>query len=218
MQQLKDYYKILEIPPAANLQEVKKAYRALAFKYHPDTNPLNDYAAGYFLDIQEAYSVLSNPARRRKYDEERWLNGMSNRAKDQQIVTPHWILLESRRLSKHMATIDTYRMSHSSLHDYLFLLLSDSHMAVLKQTADAEVNKDIVAELLRASRYLRDEYMQPVGKRLAELVPDDNTLLLQIREQVAQSRYRAAWERYKPLVIVVIALALAMIMYFYAGQ
>lgn len=216
MYPLKDYYKILEIPPAANLREVKKAYRALAFKYHPDTNTDNNYAATHFLDIQEAYSILSNPARRRQYDEERWLNGMSNRAKDRHIVTPHWVLLESRKLSAHMATIDIYRMSHSALYDYIFLLLSDTHMAVLKQADDAEANRAIVKELLQATRHLRHQYMEPVGRRLAELAVGDNDMLNSISVQVSKSRQQDKWERLKPLLIAIVAIALSILMYFYA--
>jgi len=63
-----DYYKILELPKTATEEEVKKAYRRLARKYHPDLNPNNKEAENKFKEINEANEVLSNPENRKKYD------------------------------------------------------------------------------------------------------------------------------------------------------
>ena len=63
----KDFYKILEIPHDASQSDIKKAYRKLALKYHPDKNK-SPNATKKFQDIGEAYSVLSDPAKRRRYD------------------------------------------------------------------------------------------------------------------------------------------------------
>ena len=57
---LKDYYRTLGIASDATLQDVKKAYRLLAHKYHPDKNPEDTLSVAYFREIQEAYTVLSN--------------------------------------------------------------------------------------------------------------------------------------------------------------
>ncbi len=65
----KDYYAILGINKGANAEEIKKAYRRLARKYHPDMNPGNTQAEAKFKEISEAYEVLSDPDKRRKYDQ-----------------------------------------------------------------------------------------------------------------------------------------------------
>lgn len=210
---LKDYYKTLELLPAATADEIKKAYRTLAFKYHPDTNPDNAFAHTHFLEIQEAYSVLSHEQKRRQYDEERWLNGMSNRAREQVVISPSWILGEALKLQKHMATVDTYRMSHSSLYDYIMLLLEDSHMAILQN--DASCNVAIVHALLQSTRHLKYIYMQPVADRMALLVPADNEMLTAIYKQARKSRLQNTWERYLPLLIVLITLLLCILMVLY---
>ena len=70
----KDYYKILGVPRNATADEIKKAFRKLAVKYHPDKNPGDKSAEDMFKSITEANDVLSDPERRRKYDEvgENW--------------------------------------------------------------------------------------------------------------------------------------------------
>ena len=64
----KDYYKILGIDKNASKNEIKKAFRKLAAKYHPDKNSGDKVAEGKFKEINEAYTVLSDPEKRKKYD------------------------------------------------------------------------------------------------------------------------------------------------------
>jgi len=65
----KDYYKILGVDRSASDAEIKKAYRQLALKYHPDKNPGDSDAENTFKNINEAYEVLGNAEKRRKYDQ-----------------------------------------------------------------------------------------------------------------------------------------------------
>lgn len=65
----RDYYEVLEINKGANENEIKKAYRVLAKKYHPDVNPENKAAEAKFKEINEAYEILSDPQKRAKYDQ-----------------------------------------------------------------------------------------------------------------------------------------------------
>lgn len=66
--EFKDYYKILGVEKSATQDEIKKAYRKLAMKYHPDRNPGNKSAEEKFKEITEANEVLSDPEKRKKYD------------------------------------------------------------------------------------------------------------------------------------------------------
>ncbi|MBT8383128.1 MAG: J domain-containing protein [Ignavibacteriaceae bacterium] len=66
--EFKDYYKILGVEKSATKDEIKKAYRKLALKYHPDRNPDNKAAEEKFKEITEAHEVLSDPEKRKKYD------------------------------------------------------------------------------------------------------------------------------------------------------
>lgn len=75
MPQTKDYYDILGVSEDASSSEIKKAYRSLARKHHPDRNPDDGDAEERFKEIQEAYSVLSDDEKRRQYDQQRKFGG-----------------------------------------------------------------------------------------------------------------------------------------------
>src|SRR5262244_2144459 len=71
----KDYYKALGVSKVASADEIKKSYRKLARKYHPDANKGDAGAEERFKEISEAYNVLSDPKRRKEYDDARSLFG-----------------------------------------------------------------------------------------------------------------------------------------------
>src|SRR6476469_5023057 len=73
----RDYYEILGVTRTAKEDEIKKSYRKLARKYHPDLNPNNKRSEEKFKEIQEAYEVLGDAEKRKKYDllGANWKNG-----------------------------------------------------------------------------------------------------------------------------------------------
>ncbi|WP_299180323.1 DnaJ domain-containing protein [uncultured Chryseobacterium sp.] len=66
---MKDYYYFLGISQDASEEDIKKAYRKLSLKYHPDKNENDDFFADRFREIQEAYETLNDPSKRRTYDQ-----------------------------------------------------------------------------------------------------------------------------------------------------
>ena len=68
-EQKRDYYEVLGVDKGADDATIKKAYRQLAKKYHPDMNPGDKEAEKKFKEASEAYAVLSDPDKRRQYDQ-----------------------------------------------------------------------------------------------------------------------------------------------------
>lgn len=69
MSEKRDYYEVLGVNKSASASEIKKAYRKLALKYHPDKNPDDAAAEAKFKEAAEAYEVLSNPEKKQRYDQ-----------------------------------------------------------------------------------------------------------------------------------------------------
>jgi len=84
----RDYYEVLEVPRGASRDEIKKAYRKLAIKYHPDKNPGNKSAEEKFKEATEAYEILADDKKRQAYDQFGFagVEGMSGGAQDYSTV------------------------------------------------------------------------------------------------------------------------------------
>src|SRR5262245_55474865 len=65
----RDYYGVLSVTRTADGEEIKRSYRRLAMKYHPDRNPGDAQAELHFKEAAEAYEVLSDPNKRQRYDQ-----------------------------------------------------------------------------------------------------------------------------------------------------
>jgi curved DNA-binding protein len=88
----KDYYKILGVNKNATDAEIKSAFRKLALQYHPDKNPNNPKAEEMFKEVNEAYQVLSDPEKRRKYDQfgSQWMQYQSSGGRPEDFNWGDW--------------------------------------------------------------------------------------------------------------------------------
>src|SRR5439155_1454934 len=107
-----DYYEVLQIKLEANTEEIHRAYRELAMRYHPDRNATPD-AAARMAALNEAYSVLGEPARRRRYDHERTkvrsldIAGPILRAAHDALRKQGWIVSVTKPVDLPMRTISS---------------------------------------------------------------------------------------------------------------
>lgn len=197
------------------MAEIKKAYRALAFKYHPDKNPENSLSEAHFKEIQEAYATLSDTNKRTAYDDERWLSGMGSKTQYKEAVTPAWLVKVCVELNASLAVMDTHRMSQRALQAYILMILTDSHLGVLQQAADTPANTTIITELLKATEKLQVKYLDEIEQRLILLAGNDHDMLQAIDEHVEERMRKARWDKRLPYFVLLITLGLCVLMYWF---
>jgi molecular chaperone DnaJ len=215
--QLKDYYKILGVRPSASLPEIKKAYRALAVRYHPDKNPGNELSEAQFKEISEAYNVLSNGGKRAKYDDDRWLSGMGSRTTYTEAVTGRWLRKVCVDLNSSLAVMDTHRMSQGTLRAYVMMILADAHLGVLLQENDLAINNAIINEILSAIEKLEEQHIAEVLKALDVIAAGDEAARARLVEYARERRVQERKRKAFPYVVIAVTLALCVFMYFYGN-
>ena len=103
-----------------------------------------------------------------------------------------------------MNTVDTYRMNHAALRDYIIALLSPEHLSVLQGVP--EIHSEILKEIFASIGGLRYEYTNAVVRQLILLAGNNEAHLQRIAEWQSARRLEAKWNRYRPFIVLFFAL------------
>jgi molecular chaperone DnaJ len=213
----KDYYELLEIGPDATEATIKKAYRKLAMRFHPDKNVGNPYASFHFREIQEAYEVLRNPVTRSEYHQQRWqYNQKASILYANFSLTPEMLLKEAEKITAHLQSLDVFRMNYRALFNKIDQLLNQRHLAVLTEAQNDLVNERIIKTILRALEPMPFDYLCTLPSRLVQLAGSNNQLISRIHDTIKRKRKQFLWEKYKGLVMFSIALITCFVIYLLA--
>ena len=212
--QLKDYYKILEIEPSATLTEIKKAYRRLAQQYHPDKNSNEQYALTYFAEIKEAYEVLTNPAKKDYYLQQRWYQqSLGKKEFQSQPVTPPIILKQFIELDKYVSRLDSFRMDKQGLYQYIDDLLSDETIEQLKKFKEQDINNEIIAITIRTAGHLNLQQAKKIAEKMYNLGEKEPAINRQIDLFMQQFKKKSKWEKSKIYFILLVTIIISLLIY-----
>jgi len=175
--QLKDYYKVLELPPSADPDDIKKAYRRLAHRYHPDKNGDDKYALIHFAAVKEAYETLINPKKKDQYLQQRWYAQSTGRFTTQEIITPVTILKQLLELERYASTLDIHRMDKHRLYDHIMMILSEEATQTLVVFGEIHMNEKIISLTLRCCRFLPTTLARPILNKLENIKASDQGYL-----------------------------------------
>ena len=212
---LKDYYKILEVPPAATVQEIKKSFRMLAQRYHPDKNAGSQAADTHFREIHEAYKVLSDPRQREAYNYKRWYVRSTGNDFVNRPVTPTALLEECRVLQQYVLSMNVFHVNYDAVSLHIRQLLTNEAIGMLQEFNDITINHEIIRLLLQAAQPLPQRYFLPVTALLLKLAGNDNTMQTTIAEAIQQKKARHTWDRYKWVVVLALTALICWLMYWY---
>lgn len=210
---LKDYYSILEVETSATLPEIRKAYRKLAHRFHPDKNQGDPYAAAQFAEIKEAYEVLSDPSKKEYYLQQRWYNKSTGKRKTQDIITPVSVLKQLLELDKFVYGLDIHRMDKQGLADYAGSILSGNIIAQLIPFNESHVNKQIIQVALQAMEPLDTKQVSVIITALYKLADDDPESKKNIKEFHDRKSQKEKVEKYQPLILLVIVMVICFLIW-----
>lgn len=211
---LKDYYKILELPPQATLGEIKKNFRRLALRYHPDTNQGNRYAEAWYREVQEAYQTLTDDAMRDEYHQQRWLLKSQGRAFAPIMpLTPPFILRQALELREQVRTMDHFRMSHQLLQEQTLLVLQDENIEALVSFNDSTINRQFLQVIIESLEPLEHPLLKPIFVQLGKLVSLDRISQNLLKNYQTQCKRRFIWSKYQAWIYLLVTLVLCGLIY-----
>jgi len=208
----KDYYNILGVKPSASAEEIKRSYRRLALKFHPDKNPDDVLAEAFFKDITEAYSILSDTTKREDYHFKRF-NTYNYSYDSVPAITPKSILKDAIGLKTLLEKTDPYRINRDALLLQVEQVLSESNIRLLSDEKDIAVNEALVDALLPVCKPLKYSVAENIAVKLRELANEDYKIENSIATFLKLQKKRDYWERYKTLVAIIITILLCAIIY-----
>ena len=211
--ELKDYYSILELPPAATLPEIRKAYRRLAHQYHPDKNIDDKYATAHFSVIKEAYEVLSHPAKKEQYLQQRWYNqNAGKKFSGNEPVTPATILKQCLELNRYVSKLDIHRMDKEGLREYMANLLTDSTVEQLNTFNEPAVNHQVIFSVLRTADHLTGRQAEVIIKKLFLLADNEESKKI-IIDSIRRHQQKESWQKYRIIVLVIATAVISWLIY-----
>lgn len=205
----KDYYQLLHIPSSASADDIRKAYRRLALKFHPDKNN-TPHAAAQFLLINEAYGVLNDPAQRKKYDSIRFAGQVVNHII---ATTPAEIREMSEELTRRIKKNNPDRINRDKLVQDLEAVLSVYHIQLLENHPDSVQLSLMISDCLFCLQYTDFTDCMLLLDRLQKikgLNTEMNFRIQSFRKEYLKNYY---WDRYKMLVVLAITIVFCVLLY-----
>jgi hypothetical protein len=209
---IKDYYTILELTPAASLDDIKKAYRRLAHLYHPDKKGDDPYAIAQFSEIKEAYEVLTHPLKKAYYLQQRWYEHSTGKKVRQEIITPVTVLKQMLELDKYVRTLDIHRMDKEGLYHHIVTILSKETIQKLNSFKEPDVSKEIVLIILNIAELLPLHFAKELTEHLKKLYTD-KTIEDKITHLVSHKQKADLWEKQKIWLVLAAVVLLTLIIF-----
>ena len=224
----RDYYVVLNVQPGASFEEIKKAYRKLALKYHPDRNAGNIHTEALFKEINEAYRILSNEQKRDDYNRLRnsqasertstYRNtSTANRqqsARPKAVVTGKSILYSINQLRTRLDKSNPFNVDVDSLITRIDSLLSEGNINILLFENNRSITSQVVQETIICSKPLPADYFQMLLPKLLKLAGADIPMQSAVHAAVRQKKQDLFWQKYKFLWVILVTVIFLLLIYF----
>jgi len=208
----KNYYQLLQVSPQATAQEIKAAYRKLAFKYHPDRHKGSTLNEAVFKEINEAYSVLSNPEKRKFYNASIAVNNYQQ-YKRVVPVTAQSLLQYAIKLRSFVEKSNPFNINQDLVFTKLQTLLSNHHLNILLLENNKQIIQQFLQQLFICMQPLSFYHLVALLPSLQQLASNSEGLQQDVKRFYQHKKREAFWQRYKLLLVFLITLLLCVLMY-----
>lgn len=207
----KDYYRILEVKPTAGTDEIRKAYRALALRFHPDKNADNPFAATRFREIKEAWEVLGDKKKREAWHYQYY--NAYHKTNTITAISADDVLQQSIRLFKKYSSQDPFRINQDMLYAQIVQVLNPRHITLLQQTGDVHANSAVVSNILQSTYLLSYTAVREVSALLQSITPVMPETEAAIQNCLSEKKNQWLWNRYKiPAAILIAGILIAVML------
>lgn len=208
--QRRDYYEILQVFPGSTAEEIKRSFRKLALRFHPDRNHGSEQYSRQFKELAAAYEILSDPSARKEYDRENGFNTPEARKE----ITPAGILHDAARLRNYVYNTSLFSVDQQALIQQYQRILSERNISLLREFDQSSINRRVVSDMMDSTRYLPYRSLNQVLPSLLQLAEGDQQTLRSIEQYVDQRKSGYLWDRFLPYLVLLITLFLCVLMYF----
>lgn len=203
----KDYYIILGVQPTASADDIKRSYRRLALKYHPDKNPGDIIAEATFREILEAYEILSDAKKREDYHYKR-LYTYNYKYKETTRATPQSILKEAVKLQQLVERADPFRINQDALLLQVAELINENNLSILEEEKQVSVNVQIMQVLLITCKPMHFQFYSQVHNKLMQIADENSKTILTNFYKSKQKENN--WNKYKIIGAILLALLMCL--------
>jgi molecular chaperone DnaJ len=206
---IKDYYRILQVKKTSGDDEIKKSYRNLAFKYHPDKNPGDEISASVFTEINEAYQILSDKEKRTAYNESLYYYAPQEIAKPFESLES--LTAKAVSLNKIIASSNPFHINNDALLWSIQALMPDEIFSASPNNLQKE---KLFFEIMDACKTLSYHHLTQISFLIFKLAGADIVMKEKIDMLLLAQKRKDRWEKNKIWLASALAIALCFIIYF----
>ncbi len=205
---------MLELEPGANAEEIKKSFRRLALRYHPDTNQGNRHSEAWFRELQEAYDVLTDPIKKEAYLQERWLRKSAGKGFDEPVaLTPEHILYKAQILAREVRGMDHFRMNHVALRRRIEELLQWQWLDMLQSFEDDKANDEILRLILQSCEPLEYRQIEQLKESFTTAEDMMPAWKQSLQAYISKRRNAYFWDQFQAPIIIGLSLLLCALIF-----
>ena len=209
---LKDYYLLLNVKPGADIISIKRAFRKLAHTYHPDKSGGNKLNHDYYVELQEAYSTLTDPEKREAYHYQRWLEKATGNELDNALsaveILKLFLQVEKNISQSNQFNIDTYLLGRQ-----LTSLFSSARLRIIA----GEQNPELVSSVNKIALTLAGMISVPdinlLADQLEKHLPDWNKYEKDWKDLVRIKEYKNKINNLRMPIALAVAVLLCLLFY-----